>query len=116
MGTVDQYTSLVIQTLDATISNGQTKSNSINMSGTLLKTILLPAAFTGSTLTFEVSEDNSTFLPYYNINNMPVTIDISTGRAYGLGAIDFYSIKYLKIVSGSAEAAERTIKLIARAI
>ena len=116
MGTVNQYTSLVIQTLDATILNGQTKSDIINMSGTLLKTIILPAAFTGSTLTFEISEDKTNFFPYYNINNMPVTIDVSAGRAYGLGAIDFYSIKYMKIVSGSVEAADRTIKLIARAI
>jgi hypothetical protein len=116
MGEVNQYTSLILKTVNATILNGQSKSNIIDVKGTSIKTIFLPAAFDGSTLTFEISEDGTNFFPYYNINNMPITIDVTAGRAYGLAAIDLYSIQFLKIVSSATESAERIIKLIARAI
>lgn len=110
------YTGLVVKTIEAQILSGQVKSDVIDMKGTSLKTILLPANFTGANLTFEVSDDGITFYPYYNINDVPVTIDITQGRAYGVSAIDFYSIQYMKIVSSAAEGADRTLKLIVRAI
>jgi hypothetical protein len=116
MSTVSNYTNLVVETLETTIANGQTKSEIIDMKGSSLKTILLPAAFDGANLTFEVSDDRINFYPYYNISNVAVSIDITAGRAYGVAAIDFYSIQYMKIVSSVSQGADRTIKLITRAI
>lgn len=116
MSEASQYTGLIVETIETTIANGETKSAIINMKGISLKTILLPAVFDGSNLAFEVSDNGIDFYPYYNINNVVVAIDITAGRAYGVAAIDFYSIQYMKIVSNASQAADRTIKLIGRGI
>lgn len=110
------FIGLVVNTKIATIPSGQTTSNIINLQGATLKTIILPALFTGTQLFFQISINGSTFYDYYNIDNIKVSITCSQNRAYGLGAIDFYSIQYLKIVSGTTESANRDIILLTRGI
>ncbi len=112
MTSAPQNYNTIITTIDATILSGQTTSAAIDVYGTTLKTIYMPAAFTGTKLNFKVSEDNVTFYDYANINNNLVEVTITAGRAYGLAAIDFASIQFLKLVSDASEAADRTIKLV----
>ena len=116
MSEARNYTSLIVQTVTGTIQSGQTKSDIINLKGVTFKTLILPAAFDGTSLTFEISDDGATFYPYYNVNNIQLAITCTQGRAYGLAAIDFYSIQYLKIVSNASETAARSLKLLTRAI
>lgn len=114
MANISDFTTQIIQTLEITIANGQTKSTIFHSKGATLKTIILPAAFDGTEITFEISDDGTNFYEYRNIDNDIVTITCTQGKAYGLGAIDFYSIDYLKIVSNASESGDRTLKLIMR--
>lgn len=116
MTTITNFSNLPVNSISTTILSGQTKSLVVDISGATLKTIYLPASMTGTKLTFEVSYDGVTFLPYANIDNNLVEIDISPARAYGLSAIDFYGIQFFKIVSNAVEAADRVITLSSRGI
>lgn len=112
MSQVSDFADRSVSVLTATIEIGQTDSDIINMNGATLKTIFMPAAFTGTKINFEVSYDGSTFAPYANVDDNLVEITVTAGRAYGLAAIDFFGVLSFKIVSDSAEAAERSIILV----
>jgi len=116
MAIIENFTTQLIPPLVAVIQSGQSESNIINPYATTVKTIFMPAAFDGTAITFKISYDGLTFYNYYNIDNILVSITCSAGRAYGLGAIDFYSIQHLKIVSNATESAERQINLLTRSI
>lgn len=112
MAEVNDFSNNPVSILTATIEIGQTDSDIINMNGATLKTIFIPAAFTGTAITFEVSYDGTTFAPYANVDDDLVEITVTAGRAYGLAAIDFFGVLSFKIISDSAEAAERSIILV----
>ncbi len=114
MSEVKSYIGQVVNTLTATIANTATKSDVIDLKGATLKTIIMPAAFTGTVISFEISTDGTNFFPYYNVDDIEVDVTVTAGRAYGLAAIDFYSIQYLKIVSNASEGAKRLLTLISR--
>ena len=99
---------------DVTISSGQTASSSVDLLGRGLVGMILPAAFTGATITFQMSTDNSTFYAIYNTSNTQLSATVTQGRAYFFTPGDFIAARYLKLVSGSAEGADRTITLIMR--
>jgi len=116
MTEVNNFIGLVVNSLPVKILTGQTKSEIVNVMGSTLKTLILPAVFTGTEISFEISIDGITFYPYYNIDNNLVKFSCTQGRAYGFAAIDFYSIQYLKLVSNATEGAERNLTLITRGI
>jgi hypothetical protein len=111
-----QYTSRIPTKIEATILNGQTKSEIIESFGITVSQIYLPAAFSGSTLSFELSYDGVNFFPYYNANNVAVAITCTQGRVYGLPPIDLYANQYMKIVSSTSEVADRSIILLGNAL
>jgi hypothetical protein len=110
------YLGNIIHNIEATILSGQTVSEPIDMSGVTLKTLFLPAAFTGTELKFQISPDGITYYPYKNINDVDVSVTCTQGNAYGFGAIDFFSVEFLKIISNSVESADRSIILMSRGI
>lgn len=110
------YIGNVVKTVPLLILNGQTESAGIDVTGTTFKTIILPAGFEGTLVTFKISDDGITYYDYCNIDNDIVAITCSANRAYGLGAIDFYSIQFLKVVSNIAVGADRELKLIVRGL
>lgn len=116
MTTKNNYLNNVIIPYTLTIANGDTDSEAFDCGGVTLKTIIMPSAFTGTEITFKISPDGVTYYDYYNIDNVKASITCSAGRAYGLGAIDFYSIKFLKIISNAAEAADRDFILLTKSI
>lgn len=99
-----------------TIANGATDSSTITLgSGTTndnIKTLqgfVMPAAFTGASVSFKVSLDGTNFYPLYDSTNSLVSITVAASRAYTLPADTFNGWPYMKIVSGASEAAQRTI-------
>lgn len=93
-----------------TIANAGTKSAAINMGGLGLVGIVIPAAFTGTALTFEVCDTaDGTFAPLYNSSNTLVSMTIAQGRSYAVDPALFQGYAFIKFVSGSAESAARTI-------
>lgn len=116
MSETSNFLNLVVKEEQVTIQNGQNKSNAIDLKGASLKTLFMPAAFDGTEISFEVSTDGVNFLPYYNIDNVLIKMNCAIDRAYGFAAIDFYSIRWLKLVSNATEGSDRVITLLTRGI
>lgn len=97
-----------------TIANGATVSSTLTLENNRVPlAVITPAAMTGSALTFNASDDGSTFYPLYNeSSSYSVTIGTSTARHYALARQPMEGVKYFQVVSGSAEGAARTIKVI----
>lgn len=94
----------------AIIANGQQESATINQGGFSLCGVLIPAAFTGTSISFEASIDNVTFYPVYNtIAGVLLSYVVAPSRYIAIDPKDFHGIQYLKIKSGSAEGAARTL-------
>lgn len=98
-----------LQTASPVIANGQTASGAISTAGLSLVGIKLPAAFTGTTLTFTACDTlGGTYVPVYNSAGV-VSYTVAASRYVAIDPKDFQGISFLKIVSGSAEGAARTL-------
>jgi len=95
-----------------TIANGQQSSSVIALDGFALVGIYLPAAFTGTALTFEACDTAAgTFLPVKaGTGGSALSYTVAQGTFVAIDPKDFQGIAFLKIKSGSAEGAARTLK------
>jgi hypothetical protein len=95
--------------LSVEIEEGQTESAIIDCSGFVLCGVMLPAAFTGTVLTFLASTTESgPFQPVYNSSGQ-VSYAVAQGEYIAIDPKDFHGVAFLQIVSGSSEAALRTL-------
>lgn len=76
--------------------------------------VITPAALTSTALTFTGSYDGVNFFPIKDSTNVAIGVTVATGAAgyYKLAPADFVGVPFIKIVTGSAEAANRTFQLI----
>lgn len=96
----------------AVIANGQTTSAAIKLLGFVLCGIQLPAAFTGATISFQASYDGVTFGALKSTTSgTTLTYTVTQGTYCAIDPKDFQGVAYLKIVSASSEAADRTLAL-----
>jgi hypothetical protein len=96
----------------ASIASGQQISSTIELEGYSFCGVFLPAAFTGTALTFEASYDGTNFFPVYNTTSgTALSYTVAQGHYCAIDPKDFYGINYLQIKSGSAEAAARTLQV-----
>jgi len=98
----------------ATIANGQTTSGAVDSRGRTLVALLMPAAFTGATVSYSVSFDGITYREFYDANNTKVVHTVAANRHIGIPPVDFSGCRFIKAISASAEGAERQLQLIFR--
>lgn len=98
----------------ATIGSGTTTSDAIDLQGLLVVQLIMPAALTGTAISFQSSHDNVTFQDCYNDANSLITITVAVNRTYNIDPKDFAGCRYFKIVSNASEAADRAIGIVAR--
>ena len=111
------YANKIADTITTTIAATSTTSAAIDLGGASIAAIIFPAAFTGTTITFTVCDTASgTFVPLYDSSGSIVTVSVTVSAAVGFLITDFAAFRYVKIVSGSAEASERTLKIIPRVV
>lgn len=103
-----------LTTNNITIASGQTVSGGLDLQGLALTAIQMPAAFTGTAITFQGSFDDSTYQAIYNTANSAYSITVSASRTYAINPADFAGFRYIKIVSNGAEGAARTIVVSSR--
>lgn len=114
-------------TKTVTIASGGTLSSYVSFEGTKddignnyrpyrrLFGLVTPAALTGTTFTFQTSVDGgTTWVPIYDKYGNALSVAVGTSRFIPMAPADFAAVSMLKIVSGSAEAAGRTIGLVLR--
>jgi hypothetical protein len=100
----------------ASILSGQTVGVAVSLAGVSILGIVTPAALTGTTITFQVSADGTTYVPLYDGTNTLVSFTVAVSRGYYLDPIIFASWRFVKLVSGAAEAADRVITLLVRPV
>ncbi len=105
-------------TRTVTILSGQTVSDVQDLRDYALVGIILPAAMTGVTMTFQVSDvRGGTYVPAYDSEGNQVSIGVAASRAIGFSGAEADAMspfQFIKLVSGSAEGANRTIILCLR--
>lgn len=102
-----------IFTNDVTIASSGTTSGSVWLDERLLVGIEFPSAFTGATVSFEVSADNTNFVELYSGGSL-VTVTATASKLEKLVPADYAMAKFIRVKSASSEAAERTITLWTR--
>jgi hypothetical protein len=95
------------------ILNTAQESAAINLAGLSLVGIILPAAFTGTALTFEVSDSlaGTYVVLKSSTSGTSLSYTVAQGTYAAIDPKDFYGVQFLKIKSGSAEGADRTLLL-----
>lgn len=96
----------------ATIANGQTVSAAIPTTGLSLVGIQLPAAFTGTTITFQGSVDGTTYqVVKSTTSGTSLSYTVAQGTYVAVDPTPFYGLQFIKLVSGSAEGGARTFSV-----
>lgn len=99
-----------------TIANTAQESAAIDLAGFTLCGILLPAAFTGTAITFEVSDSLAgTFVALKSTTSgTALSYTVAQGTYAALDPKDFQGVNFLKLKSGTAEGADRALTLYAK--
>ena len=98
------------------IPSGNTVSNAIDLADLNMVGLILPVALTSTAMTFNVSPDNINFYHYYNTAGTQVSITVQPNTYVGFTPGDFAGIRYLALVGGTAEGADRTIEIVTRTL
>lgn len=102
------YTSQVV------IASGQTTSAALDLAGKTPCGVYLPAALTGTALTFLVSHDGSTYVTVATGAGADYSVTVAADKYVPLDYTKFLGVRYLKLKSGSTELAARTIQVATR--
>lgn len=99
--------------VELAIANSAQSSSAIDLKGFTLVGILLPAAFTGTAITFEVSNAiGGTYVALKSTTSgTALSYTVAQGTYAAIDPKDFYGVRFLKVKSGSAEGGARTLSL-----
>jgi hypothetical protein len=102
---------------NAVIASGGTTSNAVDLGVSTypdggIVGFVMPATFTGASVSFLVSVDDSTYQALNDSSNAAVSITVTQAKTYGFKA-DVRSVlapfRFIKFVSASSEGGARTI-------
>ena len=101
------------------IPNGGTTSQSVDISAfgenVGFMGFIIPAAFSGTSVSFKVSIDDTTYVPLNDNSNTLLSITVSVSTAYGFkqdGRSTLDPWRFLQIVSNQSEGAARSIQFV----
>jgi len=102
------------------ISTSTTVSEAVDLGGLKVFSIYLPAAFTGVAMTFQACDTiDGTYQVLMDDAGSAISITVAQGQVIGLtstaASLAVAGCRFIKMVSGSAELADRVIKIIGRA-
>ena len=101
----------------ATIASGQTASSAVDLAGTALVGISLPAAFTGTALTFSAALTvDGTYQSVRDGAGNAISKTVAQGQYIPIDPALFHGVRFLKVTSGSAEGADRVVTLVSKAL
>jgi hypothetical protein len=108
--TFQGYQGITVTGVVATIAAGGTLSSAVSLNGFSLCAILLPATFTGATISFEASFDGTNYFPVYSTTSGTLlSYTVTQGHYVAIDPKDFFGIKTVKILSASTEGSTRTL-------
>lgn len=106
-----------IRNFVATIANAGTTSNAIDLGSATVVGMYIPSEFTGTAITFTAcTTATGTFQPLKDGAGAAVSKTVAASDYIYLDPTIFAGIAFVKLVSDSAEAADRAIILAARTV
>ena len=117
MATKDSGNPVLNFDLQAVIADGASTSGAVDLMGTSILAFITDAALDGTAFTFLACDELSgTYLPIHRlVDGSILTAIVGTSRYSPTNPADFASVRFLKIVSGTAQSgAATTIKLVNR--
>lgn len=102
------YTGKMLPSLAVSIPISTSTSSIINQGGMVLAGCLFPDTMTSTTMTFSMSADGVHFFPVYNSSGA-VSYTIAASRYVSFATSDLLGVQYLEIITGSTEAAARSL-------
>lgn len=99
--------------LTCTVTGGGTTSAAIDTAGLRNAGLYSPAEFDGTTITFQVSHDASTYQALYDILNTQVSMTIAASRNYDLPG-ELMAWRYWKIVCGTSQTGDTAFVVVGR--
>ena len=106
---INRYSSFRVQT----IASSGTVSDAFEAKEFAAFGLVIPTAFTGVAITFQVSHDGVTYQALYDTTNTLVSLTVAVSRSYQLPAA-LEAWPFFKLVSGSSEAAARTLYVVGK--
>lgn len=111
MSIITGYQGQFLPVVNTSIANGATESAAIALNGMALVGLFIPAAFTGTAISFEAATAvDGTYVPVKSTTSgtaLSYTVAVSTYCA--IDPKDLLGVNFLKIKSGSTEGGARTI-------
>jgi len=103
----------LVQHRSVVISSGGTTSGAIELEGgATLVGIRMPSAFTGTAMTFtESTSTTGTFQAVYDSAGQ-ISLTVAASRTIMIDPARTRGLRFIKLVSGSSEGADRTIQVI----
>lgn len=100
----------------AIIASGATTSQPIDLTGNTLCGLKMPAAFTGTALTFSFCEKiDGTYVTLYK-DGADLSVSVAASKGVVLDPVDFACFNFVKIISNASEGAARSIMLFGRPV
>lgn len=103
----DQYT--------FTILDGDTESNTVDIFGSTITAVSIPAGFGQTTITFQAAREiDTTYIDVYKAEDntqLSVTVDATEARTYSMGELikSLYPYQHIKIVAGGAVSGDKEL-------
>ena len=98
-----------VQYPTAVIAISTTTSAALATGGASLVGCQLPAAFTGTSISFTVATSLGGTYQELDNSSGKVSYTVAAGKYIVINPVDFYGVQYFKIVSNSSEAAARSL-------
>ena len=99
------------------IANGDTKTQAIDLGQATLCGVFVPSAFTGTAISFEASSTLAgTYVAVKDGLGASVSMTVAAGQYILIDPALMAGVRFLKVVSGSAEGAARVLTLAARIV
>lgn len=101
-----------IPPIDVLIEEGETESAGVRVGGATAVCMMVPAGLASTSMTFQTSFDGVSYGALKDKDGDLVTQVVdSEGGSYSLEPAVFFGWNWLKLVLGSAEAADVTVKV-----
>lgn len=98
-----------------TIADSTTISASVFLKNGVAGAIIMPSAITSTTLSFQVSIDDTAYTALYDTAGSLISYTVAANHTIPLNKEVFGAFPFLKIVTGSSELANRTFIILIRA-
>ncbi len=102
------------RSLDTTIASSGTQSTAVAVDGEGVVGILCPSALTSSMMSFQFSEDGENWYDAYGTGGEKLNITIGASYYIALSPADLVFSNFIRLVTPSAEAAERVFYVYTR--